>query len=373
MDSAVSDDQRLFVDTSIRFIEETCPLTKVRDHGYRDPQFAASYWRKAGELGWFSLLVPEHLGGGSVSGDGITDAALLAYARGKGLQPGPFVATNVAAYALASVGSEEQRAKILPSLISGEGSAAWALPPMVGPDHHLPKLRAEPNGAGYVVCGRAAMVQDADSATWLLVTADTDGRVLQGLVDPAAAGVSITPVDSLDITRRFCEVRLDQVEVSSSAVVGAGGGWDLLHRQLAIASVLTAAETVGAMDRDFDMALQYAKDRIAFGRPIGSFQAVKHLLADTSLMLEMSKAITLGAAENLGSDDSSGLESSSMAKAFVGDCGIDLAQNCHQVFGGISFTWEHDQHLYLRRITTDAALYGDPEWHREQLCQLAGV
>src|SRR6516164_4449216 len=131
LDSAVSDDQRLFVDTSSRFIEETCPLAKVRDHAYCDPQFAASYWRKAGELGWFSLLVPEHLGGGSVSGDGITDAALVAYTRGRGLQPGPFVATNVAAYALASVGSEEQRAKILPRLISGECSAAWALPPLV--------------------------------------------------------------------------------------------------------------------------------------------------------------------------------------------------------------------------------------------------
>jgi alkylation response protein AidB-like acyl-CoA dehydrogenase len=147
----------------------------------------------------------------------------------------------------------------------------------------------------------------------------------------------------------------------------------LVERQLAVACVLTAAESVGAMDYDFDMTLQYAKDRIAFGRPIGSFQAIKHLLADTSLMLEMSKAIVLAAANSVGTDDGYGLEAASMAKAFVGDCGIDLVQNCFQVFGGIGFTWEHDQHLYLRRVTTDSVLFGGPAWHRERLCQLSGL
>jgi alkylation response protein AidB-like acyl-CoA dehydrogenase len=121
------------------------------------------------------------------------------------------------------------------------------------------------------------------------------------------------------------------------------------------------------------MTVEYAKDRIAFGRPIGSFQGVKHQLADTSLALEMSKAITLAAARNVGTDDGYGAESASMAKAFVGDSGIDLVQTCFQIFGGIGFTAEHDQHLYLRRVTSDAAWFGDPAWHREHLCALAGV
>ena len=127
------------------------------------------------------------------------------------------------------------------------------------------------------------------------------------------------------------------------------------------------------MDHDFEMTLQYAKDRIAFGRPIGSFQAVKHQLADTSLALEMSKAIALAAARTVGADDDYGPEAASMAKAFVGEAGVDLVQTCFQVFGGIGYTWEHDQHLYLRRITTDAGLFGDAGWHREHLCQLAGL
>ena len=169
-------------------------------------------------------------------------------------------------------------------------------------------------------------------------------------------------------------MRSEGAQIPPSAVVGTSGkASDLVARQSAIASVLTAAESVGAMDHDFEMTLGYAKDRIAFGRPIGSFQAIKHLLADMSLALEMSKAITLAAAKSLGADDGYGLEAASMAKAFVGDAGVDLAQNCFQIFGGIGFTWEHDQHLYLRRITTDAALYGDPVWHRERLCQLSDL
>jgi alkylation response protein AidB-like acyl-CoA dehydrogenase len=119
--------------------------------------------------------------------------------------------------------------------------------------------------------------------------------------------------------------------------------------------------------------VQYAKDRIAFGRPIGSFQAIKHLLVDASLSLELGKAVTLAAAQALGTEDEQAVQAASMAKALVGDTGIDVVQNCTQVFGGIGLTWEHDQHLFVRRVTTDASLYGDAVWHREHLCQLAGV
>ncbi|HEU4842367.1 MAG TPA: acyl-CoA dehydrogenase family protein, partial [Ilumatobacteraceae bacterium] len=181
-------------------------------------------------------------------------------------------------------------------------------------------------------------------------------------------------LESLDLSRSFAEVRFDSVELPASALVGpAGGAADLVARQLAVAGALTVAETVGTMDREFAITLEYAKHRIAFGRPIGSFQAIKHLLADTSLDLEMSKAIALAAARTVGADEGYGAEAASMAKAFVGDCSITFGQSCFQVFGGIGYTWEHDQHLYLRRLTTDASLFGDPAWHREHLCQLAGL
>jgi alkylation response protein AidB-like acyl-CoA dehydrogenase len=369
MDPSASDDQKLIMETSVRLMDQLCPLTQVRASIYRDTEFALAYRRQASELGWFSMLVPEDLGGGNVSGNGVLDATLIAFERGRRLQPAPFVGTNVVAHALAQAGSPDQKIKVLPGLMSGETSAAW-LPLPTAPGQGISATRTS---SGYEFSGRSTQVQDADTAAWLLVTAESDNGVLQALIDPTAAGLTVTPLDSLDITRGFAAVELDGVEVPAVALVGDGDARELVERQLAVACVLTTAESVGAMDHDFEMALQYAKDRIAFGRPIGSFQAIKHLLADTSLMLEMSKAIVLAAANSAGTDDGYGLEAASMAKAFVGDCGIDLAQNCFQVFGGIGFTWEHDQHLYLRRITTDSALFGGPTWHRERLCQLSGL
>jgi alkylation response protein AidB-like acyl-CoA dehydrogenase len=369
MDPSASDDQKLIMETSIRLMDRLCPLSDVRANTYGDSDFALSYRRQGAELGWFSMLVPEELGGGSVSGNGVLDATLIAYERGRHLQPAPFVGTNVVAYALAQGGTHEHQADVLPGLIAGDTTAAW-LPLATDPGQGFSATRTS---AGYEFSGRSTQVQDADSATWLLVTADIGHAVIQGLINPISSGVTVTSLDALDITRRFAEVELRRVEVPTAALVGGADGRELVERQLALACVLTTAESVGAMDQDFELALQYAKDRIAFGRPIGSFQAIKHLLADTSLMLEMSKAITLAAANSVGTDDGYGLEAATMAKAFVGDCGIDLAQNCFQTFGGIGFTWEHDQHLYLRRVTTDSALFGGPAWHRERLCQLSGL
>ena len=140
-----------------------------------------------------------------------------------------------------------------------------------------------------------------------------------------------------------------------------------------VAAVLSAAESVGAMQADFDVALQYAKDRIAFGRPIGSFQAIKHLLADTSLWLEMAKGLVAAAATSLGSGAPDGPELAHAAKAFVAERGMELAQNCFQVFGGIGYTWEHDQHFWFRRLAADAECFGSAPSHRRQLLDTVGV
>jgi alkylation response protein AidB-like acyl-CoA dehydrogenase len=320
------------------------------------------------------MLVPEALGGGSISGNGVLDAALIAFKRGGLLQPGSFVGTNVVACALASAGSDELRQTVLPAVLAGEASASWAAA-SIGEGGRLDGgVDVLPDGDGLVLTGVKTAVQDVEPSSWLLVTGATSDGPAQVLVNAQAPGVTVTALDSLEITRRFSEVRFDGARVPGSAVVGAPGAADaLLERQLAIACTLLTAELVGAMDHDFDMTLQYAKDRVAFGRPIGSFQAVKHLLADTSLALEMSKAVALAAARTVGADDDFGPQAASMAKAFVGEAGVDLVQSCFQVFGGIGYTWEHDQHLYLRRITTDAGLFGDSAWHREHLCLLAGL
>jgi alkylation response protein AidB-like acyl-CoA dehydrogenase len=378
LDTDVTEDQRALLDVSARFMEDTCPLALVRDGDRRDGAFAASYRRQAAELGWFSMLVPEALGGGCISGNGVLDAALIAYVRGGLLQPGAFVGTNVVAYAVAAAGSDELRRTVLPPLVNGEVSASWAVA-STGADASGGALdggvAAQPTAdGGLVLNGTKTAVQDVEPSSWLLVTCGSPTGPVQALVAADAPGVTVRPLESLDLSRRFAEVRFDGTNVAASAVLGEpGGAGELLDRQLAVAASLTAAESVGAMDHEFELTVQYAKDRIAFGRPIGSFQAIKHVLADTSLQVEMSKAVVLAAARSLGAEDGYGPQAASIAKALVGEAAIDLAQNCFQVFGGIGYTWEHDQHLYLRRLTTDAALYGDAAWHREHLCQLAGL
>jgi alkylation response protein AidB-like acyl-CoA dehydrogenase len=373
VDAEATDDQRAVLEVSTRFMEDTCPVRAVRDGAWKDAAFAASYRRQAAELGWFSMLVPESLGGGSVSGNGTLDAALIAARRGALLQPGSFVGTNVVADALARGGSDEVKATLLPALLSGEASASWAVASTAGA---VPEagVDARPiDGGGFELTGAKRAVQDVDASSWLLVTCASPTGPVQVVVAADAAGVTVIEQEALDLSRRFSEVRFDAAPIVAPAVVGTPGDDGPITHQLAVACTLLTAETVGAMDQDLAMTVQYAKDRIAFGRPIGSFQGVKHQLADTSMALEMSKAIALAAARNVGTDDGYGPESASMAKAFVGEAGIALVQTCFQVYGGIGYTWEHDQHLYLRRITTDAGLFGDAAWHRERLCRLAGI
>lgn len=374
MDLDLSSDQELMRDTTARFIESTCPLTKVRELADARADPGADYRRQAAELGWFAMLVPEEFGGGTVSGNGVVDAAIIAEERGRFLQPGAFVATNAVACALATDGSEEQRAKVLPSIASGDATVTWALASSDGDWSPGTTLSASRHGERFALTGASGFVQDADLADWILVTASGDRGLSQFLVSAGTPGVTIRALDGLDVTRRFSEVKFASVELPDSALIGQdGGASSTVDRQLDVALALTVAEMVGAMDRDFEVALDYAKARTAFGRPIGSFQAVKHLLADTSLALEMSKGMAVAAAKAVGGAKDDATEVASMAKAFVSDSAVDLAQNCFQVFGGIGYTWEHDQHLYLRRLTVDAALYGDAAWHRERVWAFYGL
>ncbi len=373
VDIPLSTDQELLRATAERFIRETCPLDTVRLWAASESGVETGYVRQAGDLGWFAMLIPEEFGGGSVSGSGLRDAAIVAQERGRGLQPAPFVATNVVADALAHEGSDDQRSKLLPAIATGQLMAAWLV---AGPDGGWDAgrgVRCEAAGPGFTLRGTAILVQDAALVDLFLVTADSDAGLTQFAVPAGTPGMQLERLNGLDVTRRFFGVHLDGVEVPESALVGrVGGAAELVERQLQVAIVLTLAEMTGAMDYDFQMALDYAKARSAFGRPIGSFQAVKHLLADTSLLVESSKAAAVAAATAVD-EGNAGPEVSSMAKAFVSDSAIDVAQNCWQVFGGISYTWEHDQHLFMRRLTTDAMLYGEPAWHRERICNLHGL
>jgi alkylation response protein AidB-like acyl-CoA dehydrogenase len=374
MDLELTDDQELLRSTTRRFVEQECPLPRVRELSDGRASADHDYLASAAELGWFATLVPEDLGGGSVSGLGVCDAAVVAEERGRMLQPAAFVPTNVVAHAIVLGGTDTMRESIVPALAAGEVVATWAA--------HTDTGSFDPTGGVHVtgtpdalrLTGRKTLVQDAHSASWILVTAADGDGASQFLLGADRVGLQVVRRSGFDLSRQLSEVYVDDVEVSTTDMVGErGAAGAAVEGQLDLAAVLTVAESVGAMDRIFELTVEYAKARTAFGRPIGSFQAVKHLLADTSLLLEESKAVSVAAARALQGERENRSEIASMAKSFVAEAGVELAHNCWQVFGGIGYTWEHDLHLYLRRLTVDAVLYGDAAWHRERICRLHGL
>ncbi len=375
MDPDLTSDQLLLRETTERFIEETLPLSRVREMAESNEEPDPSYWSKGADLGWFAFLAPEELGGGSISGNGLLDAVILAEVRGTHLQPGPFIDTNVVIASLATHGSEDQRAKVVPSLVSGEVSAVWAMASATGDWSGKGGVECKRSATGFRLNGHKALVVEAQGADWVLVTTECHGDgPIQFLVPTRTPGLSVVPRDGLDLTRRLCEIHFEDVDLDEASIVGTTeSAASTIDSQMQLAALLSVAECIGAMDYLFNLALTYSKDRIAFGRPIGSFQAVKHQLADTSLSLEMSKAAATAASQAVQHGAANSSEVASIAKAFVSQAAVDLAHNCWQIFGGIAYTWEHDFHLYLRRLTVDASLYGPPAWHRERICQLAAV
>ncbi|ONH58196.1 acyl-CoA dehydrogenase [Frankia sp. CcI49] len=415
--AAATAEQGMLVDTTVRFIEDTLPLTGVRALAESTEPVGAAYIADAASLGWFGMLVDERHGGGSASGIGLVDAAAVAAERGATLQPGPFVGTNVVAHALSvaailpadqasgdetsgdetsgdqasgdetfgdrAPGEAGPHADLLARLVAGQVVATWVagavggLTPGAGEVTIRPAAAAPGSGSaldGYVLDGEVRHVPDALGCDVLLVTGNGTDGLTQVLVDTTAPGVEIRALSGLDITRRICAVRLSGVHVPAGALVGTPGTAteELFARQTQVAAVLAAAESVGAMHRDFELAVEYARARIAFGRPIGSFQAIKHLLADTSLSLEMAKGLVTAAAEALGGGAPDGAELAHAAKAFVAEHSITLTHACFQVFGGIGYTWEHDHHLFMRRLAADAVTYGCAQWHRARLAERIG-
>jgi alkylation response protein AidB-like acyl-CoA dehydrogenase len=205
-----------------------------------------------------------------------------------------------------------------------------------------------------------------------LVTATGSEGLSQFLVPSSAPGLRITPLNGLDLVRRHAEIGFDGVRVPSSAVVGVlGDGAQSLEAQLQTALVLQCAEIVGATDRVFDFTVQYAFDRSSFGRALASYQALKHRFADMKLWLESAHAITVDATRAVQSGAPDAGEVARIAKAYVGERCPELIQDCIQMHGGIGVTWEHDLHLYLRRVVVDRQTYGDPMQHRDHLAILA--
>lgn len=373
MDLELTADQELLRDTTHKFLQATVPLTTVRTLAGDPAGFDRAWWRRAAELGWTSLLVDERHGGGSVSGSGLRDLALVAEEMGAMVSPGPLMATNVVAQALSRGASEELASKVLPGLLSGQTIATWCV---AEPGRELTPdgmaLRARRDGAEYVLDGVKRPVEFGGQADWLLVTATGPEGLSQFVVGSTAPGVRISPLRGLDLVRRHAGIAFDGVRVPPSALVGVqGGGESSFEAQLQTALVLQCAEIVGATDRVFDFTVQYAFDRSSFGRALASYQALKHRFADMKLVLESAHAITVDATRAVQDGAADAGEVARIAKAYVAERCPELIQDCVQMHGGIGVTWEHDLHLYLRRVVVNRQTYGDPLHHRDHVAILA--
>jgi len=367
-----NDDQELFEETTRRFLESHAPLTKVRDLAGSKAGFEPDYWRQGAELGWTSLVVPEEAGGGSVSGSGVLDLVLVAYEFGLHAAPGPLGPTNVVAAALGRYGTKEQQAGPLAAFLAGEATAAWALAEP-GAGDSLTRIEAEGrlDGSTVVLSGTKGPVEAANEAADILVTVRYGDGLAQYLVPRDTPGLTVTPLQGLDMTRRYARVELDNVRVPTSAAVGTPGeaGADVAWLT-DLALVVQTAEMVGCMQWALDTTLEWAFNRYSFGRPLASYQEIKHRFADMKMWLEGGYAIVAEAAKAVDADTTDRSEVVSAAKFYVGRYGGELMQDCVQIHGGIGVTFDHDLHLFLRRVTTDIPVYGTPSEHAIRITRL---
>lgn len=375
MNLELTEDQEFFRETTRRFLESESPLTNVRELWDSVDGFDRGWWTKAAELGWTSLFVPERHGGGTLSGGATADAVIVAEEMGRMVAPGPFLPVNVVAAALADAGTDAQQAAVFPGLLAGQTVATWAFAEPAGAWNAAGiELTADVEGAEVVLRGTKSYVEAAAVADWFLVSARTGDGLTQVLVPAGAAGTTVHRGRSIDLTRRFGRIEFDAVRLPVSAVVGeVGGAGAAVERQLEIALALQCAETAGAARRVFEFTIEYAQDRYAFGRPIASFQALKHRIADMLQWLEFSAAIADAAAQAVDAADADAPRLVSVAKAYIGDRCLDVIDDCVQISGGIGVTWEHDIHLYSRRAALNRAVYGSPEQHKERVGALLGV
>ncbi|OJZ73527.1 acyl-CoA dehydrogenase [Mycobacterium paraffinicum] len=360
-----SPEKTLFTSTTQAFLEKEAPLRRVRELHAAGEAFDPAWWRRAADLGWTSLLVPEELGGGSVSDSGLADLALVAEQLGKTVAPGPLYPVSVVLAALVECADRQPHIATIEALMSGEAVASWAVSePGRGWAPLDPSVTATRTESGYRIDGTKDRVEAGAQSAVLLVVARCGDDLRQFLVPTDAPGVTIVPQQSVDMVKQYARVVFDGVVVEPSAAVGtAAETAALVDRQAQIAQILQCAEVVGILQTVFDLTVQWALDRHTFGRPLASYQALKHKFADMKLWLEACRATTTAAVADVAANSPGAGLSASIAKSYVGEMAGQIVQACVQMHGGIGVTWEHDLHLYLRRVTLYRSMFGTPEEH----------
>jgi alkylation response protein AidB-like acyl-CoA dehydrogenase len=379
MNFGFNEEQELLRSTARKFFDNECASETVRKLMDGPEGMTPELWKKIAEQGWTGLIFSEEHGG---MGLGFVDLVVLMEEMGRSVVPGPFFSTVLlGGLAIREAGTEAQKKAWLPKISSGEARATLA---WMEPSAELGAggitLQATAKGAGFTMNGTKLFVHDAHTADVIVVAARTasgkspEEGISLFLVPKGTPGLSVTLLPTMDQTRKLCEVGLKDVAVGPEALMGQpGSGWAPLARVIDRATVALCAEMCGGAQKVLDMTVEYAKIRQTFGRPIGSYQGVKHKAADMLVDVENSKSITYYAAWAMDEGVPEGPLAVSMAKAYVSDAYRRVSGAGIQLHGGIGFTWEHDLHLYFKRAKGSEFTFGDATWHRERVAQLVNL
>jgi alkylation response protein AidB-like acyl-CoA dehydrogenase len=376
MQFAHTEEQRLIRESARSFLAARAGPTQLRAALEQPGAYDAQLWREmAGELGWAGLAIAAEHGG---AGLGWVEVCILMEEQGRYLVPSPFFSTvALAAPLIEAAGSAAQCPALLGRIAAGELrigcvlSGADGRPPCEGVAVEL-----DTSGVAWTLNGVGDFVIHADSAELLLVLARAPGSAgADGLsiavISPSAAGVAIHPHVMLDLTRPMSKIEFTGVTLEREQILGeTGTAREPVERALSFARIALASEALGGAERLLDMTTDFVKQRTQFGRPIGSFQAIKHRLADMMVQVEAARSAAWYAAAVAQEGGDELAEAAAIAKSYCCDAFCDCAANAIQLHGGVGFTWEHEAHWYFKRARASASLLGSPAWQRERLMRI---
>jgi alkylation response protein AidB-like acyl-CoA dehydrogenase len=375
MDLGLSEEQEMLRNFARDFLEKECPEQLVRDMEEDEKGYSPDLWKKMAEQGWQGLAIPDNYGG---AGFNYMDLIILIEEFGRALVPGPFIPTTVAALAIMEAGSDAQKAQHLPRIASGE--QIWTLAftePSARFDAEGVQLTAKKDGNDYVLNGTKLFIRDSHVADNMVVVARTGGSGEQGIslfiVDARAAGITHTPLRTIASDKQT-EIKFENARVPAANLMGAEGqAWPVFKKIANKATILECAYLVGLAQQDFDITINYAKERVQFGRPIGSFQAIQHKAADMVTDVDGSRFIMYKAAWAVAEDEADADEQVHMAKAWISDATRRVVAHGQQIHGGIGFTKDYKIQLFFRRQKRAELAFGDSDYHRELVAQQLGI
>ncbi|MDZ7732138.1 MAG: acyl-CoA dehydrogenase family protein [Acidimicrobiia bacterium] len=372
MNFAFSEEQEELRNVVRGFLEKKSSEAAVREQMETEAGYDPDVWKQMAEqMGLQGLHIPEEYGG---SGYSFVELGIVLEEMGRALLCAPFFSSVVlAANTLMHSGDDAAAAEYLPGIASGETIAtlAYTEPERAGGTKPASRCHRHQVGDGWKLNGTKMFVLDGHTANLIIVAARTDEGVSLFAVDGDAAGLTRTPLSTMDQTRKQAKLEFDGVPAKLIGTEGAG--WDVLSTVLDLAAVGLAAEQVGGAQKVLEMSVEYAKVRVQFGRPIGSFQAIKHKCADMLLEVESAKSAAYYAGWCAAEMNDELPSVASLAKAYCSEAYFHAAAENIQIHGGIGFTWEHPAHLYFKRAKSSELLFGDPTYHRELLAQRIGI